>query len=242
MNLIFFVATGEKYVALAKHAIATLRLTYKEDIILLSDQNVNINNVITKKINHKKNGKHLKALSFQHIDFAAYDKIFYFDVDIVFCQNINLIFNHIDETNIVCVKAQSPKKIFFSNCCRFACDNKKEEEISKKICGSNSGVFGGSSKNVLAFCEQWLKNLEKPNALRNQNFKDIYDQPSYNATIVNLLLSKSIKQTFLPSHLYSYNGKNLEKVLFSHLTHKKDLLEKISRKIIQKNKNRISLL
>jgi hypothetical protein len=67
----------------------------------------------------------------------------------------------------------------------------------------------------------WRKVMRRGN-LRYKNPGYIYDQPYYNASLMEWRLrERKPKIIEIPSGCYSYNGRKLGKVIFTHFTHNK---------------------
>jgi len=211
-------------------AIKTLRKNYKDEIIVFSEEKIKDERTIITK--NQKNAKHLKTTAGKYINFEKYQNVMYLDADVLIPGNINEIFN-LSEINKIFTTKEFNHILYTSPSSRFLWRNEKEIELAKKIPASNAGFFMTTSQNIQEFCENWTKNLNEKNNLRNNNMNCIVDQPSFNATLVEYHLNSNVKPTFIPDNLYSFNGKNLDNVCFSHFTHKKNNIEEIFKKIMK---------
>lgn len=251
-NLIYMVAFGAWHRNVAEMSIKTLKTVYNDDIILITGKDCKglscLANHYIKKIDvpedfttKRKSLKKFKFTAFKHLPLKNYRKIAYFDCDILFANSVQHIFDTIHENNIACI-SEFGLTLFNTDTCKYAFRNQQEIDVSQRILACNSGFVGATSTNFIRFCKHWRRNMNEPNSMRDpSNPPFIFDQPAYNATLMQYRLKKSLPQPkLLPSHTYSFNGERMKSVIFSHFTNDKDHMVTCFHDII-KNKIQIKL-
>jgi lipopolysaccharide biosynthesis glycosyltransferase len=217
-SLVVFIASGSRYALMAQASIYSLRLFYNGPVILLSDRIVQ-GDFTTRLV--KGFGKNLKFNIHRILPLEEYDKVLYFDCDILFARSISPLFDMIKRDNFLSAVELGSRILHKCRTTRFRFRSKREEELAKKVKGCNSGFFGATARNFAAFCEMWRKVMRRGN-LRYKNPGYIYDQPYYNASLMEWRLrERKPKIIEIPSGCYSYNGRKLGKVIFTHFTHNK---------------------
>jgi lipopolysaccharide biosynthesis glycosyltransferase len=89
-SLVVFIASGSRYALMAQASIYSLRLFYNGPVILLSDRIVQ-GDFTTRLV--KGFGKNLKFNIHRILPLEEYDKVLYFDCDILFARSISPLFD-----------------------------------------------------------------------------------------------------------------------------------------------------
>jgi len=239
------------YLQMMKYSMMTLRQKgeYEGDIILftnIKDIPSSIQNeCIVKYVPGRCSPKNFKYESREEIDFTEYDKVLYFDADILFSSPVCHIFDMIEGNNFVHVRDTIRNMVA-------SCYLGFQEEVASKVPWSNSGFYGTSGVIADAFCKKWKQAMicrnehpwttitksnyflgshldEKKTAFSRGELHFYNDQPAFNYLVIDQFGKGNINLVQLPESwarfLGGHHGHGMPEpgVVFSHYLDKKKL-------------------
>ena len=214
-TLVYYSVIGNKYKKMLEMSIFSLRKCgYKDDVIILSDEDKIIDNNTTminsvdilKKYSPYITAKIMKAFIKEFVDISKYEYTMYFDADILFYKNIDGFYKEMDD-NLFIVQYDRFTDIK-SDSLVSGCEFLSKETRDKYSLRINSGLVGQKFNKDFCIFDLWKQTMT------DKKFEFNDDQGALYATVVKKSLERNIYESKIGD--FYYGLKNYDNLTYVH--------------------------